>query len=180
MDAEEFANNLLSELGLQTPRDCDAKIALRTDIIRLLDTERLWTEACAIARIHCPVSVGESHIRQGIPRLAKKLSNAQNLAQSEYDRGRAEGRADVAKYSNAIGLIESVLGCTGARPLNETVETVKQLTLKSQINASKLNLVKSALKNEGCNCACDDLGVRIPCDKVDECLTCRILDVIGG
>lgn len=46
---------------------------------------------------------------------------------NEYNRGRATGRADVAKYSNAIGRIESILGYAGARPLAETVQAVATL-----------------------------------------------------
>ena len=42
-----------------------------------------------------------------------------------YDRGRTVGRADIAKYSNAIGLIESAIGYAGARPLSATVHAVE-------------------------------------------------------
>lgn len=46
---------------------------------------------------------------------------------SEYSRGRAAGRADVAKYSNAIGCIEAAIGYSGARKLSETVKAIVTL-----------------------------------------------------
>jgi len=60
-------------LNLQIPDRCDAVMAIECDIKRLLDTEKRWVEACAIARTHCPGGDGESHVRQGIPRLAAEV-----------------------------------------------------------------------------------------------------------
>jgi len=71
------SNNSLTRLfvllNLSVPQDINPVCALEQDIKRLLDTEKLWIQACDIARTHCPVSVGESHIRTGIPRLAKRV-----------------------------------------------------------------------------------------------------------
>ena len=60
-------------LKLERPKGVDPILALKLDIERLMDTERRWTEACALARVHCPVGDGESHIRQGIPRQAARI-----------------------------------------------------------------------------------------------------------
>lgn len=65
---------LFAALGLERPENFDPMEALRLDIVRLQDVARLWSEACVLARVHCPVEVGESHIHQGIPRLAAKLA----------------------------------------------------------------------------------------------------------
>lgn len=64
-------------LGLALPTWCHPATAIVLDIARLHDIERLWTDACAIARVHCPVSVGRSHIRDGIPALAKRAARLQ-------------------------------------------------------------------------------------------------------
>jgi hypothetical protein len=63
---------LFAALDLDRPVGADPMEALRLDINRLRDVERRWSEACEIARANCPVSDGESHIRNGIPRLAAK------------------------------------------------------------------------------------------------------------
>jgi hypothetical protein len=47
-----------------------------------------------------------------------------------YEKGRATGRDDVAKYSRAIGEIEGQLGIAGAVPLRETIAAVRALRLK--------------------------------------------------
>jgi len=57
--------------GQGTDTDCNACTA---ELRRLQDVERLWCEACEVARTHCPVGIGESHIRQGIPRLAQRIA----------------------------------------------------------------------------------------------------------
>lgn len=65
---------LFAALGLERPKNIDPMDALKSDIARLRDVERRWRKACEIARAHCPVGDGESHIYQGIPRLAAKLA----------------------------------------------------------------------------------------------------------
>jgi hypothetical protein len=65
---------------------------------RLADTERLWTEACEVARVHCPCDVGRSHIVQGIPRLAAKVDKWQREA------GALRARIDAAyRALEAVG-----------------------------------------------------------------------------
>lgn len=64
---------LFTALDLDRPVGVDPMEALRLDINRLRDVERRWSEACEIARAHCPVSDGESHTRDGIPRLAARV-----------------------------------------------------------------------------------------------------------
>jgi hypothetical protein len=49
---------------------------------------------------------------------------------SEYERGRRAGRADVAKYSNAIERIESLLKISGTPPMAKTVDAVARLVDK--------------------------------------------------
>jgi hypothetical protein len=58
-----------------------------------------------------------------VPELAAALRGA-------YDAGRATGRADVAKYSNAVGQIEAAIGYAGARPLRETVQAVRAMAAR--------------------------------------------------
>lgn len=55
---------------------------LRLDIEERRQINKNWLEACEIARQYCPVEVGESHIRDGIPRLAKKLEALESLVAS--------------------------------------------------------------------------------------------------
>ncbi len=62
----ERVGKLVAEVGTQK-----AKVA---------QIESLWTSACEIARTHCPVEVGRSHIHDGIPRLAAKLAEEQSGA----------------------------------------------------------------------------------------------------
>jgi hypothetical protein len=67
---------LTTRLGLFLPADFDPYYAIGLDIGRLQDTERLWSQACDIARAHCPVDIGLSHVRDGIPALAKRAEAA--------------------------------------------------------------------------------------------------------
>lgn len=64
---------LATRLDLFLPADFDPYYAIGLDIGRLQDTERLWRQSCEIARAHCPVSDGLSHIREGIPALARSV-----------------------------------------------------------------------------------------------------------
>lgn len=56
-------------------------------------------------------------------RLWNLLPRMSDVADA-WDAGRQEGRADVGKYSNAIGRIEGALGITGPVPLDDTVAAV--------------------------------------------------------
>ena len=69
---ESKIDSLFAALDLERPLDFDPMEALRLGINRLRGVERQWSEACEIARAHCPVGDGESYIRNGIPRLAAK------------------------------------------------------------------------------------------------------------
>ena len=69
--------SLAARLGLLLPADCDPYYAIGLDIDRLQYTERMWGQACDIARAHCPVDTGLSHIRDGIPKLAKRAEAAE-------------------------------------------------------------------------------------------------------
>lgn len=44
-----------------------------------------------------------------------------------FERGRAEGRKDIGKYSYAIGSIEAVLGIVGSVPMKQTITAVESL-----------------------------------------------------
>lgn len=52
----------------------------------LTDLTKMWSEACEIARQYCPVDVGRNHIKEGIPRLAKRAADAE----AERDKLRAQ------------------------------------------------------------------------------------------
>jgi hypothetical protein len=69
--------SLATRLDLFLPADFDPYYAIGLDIGRLQGVERLWSQACEIARAHCPVSDGLSHIREGIPALAKRALDAE-------------------------------------------------------------------------------------------------------
>ena len=53
--------------------------------------------------------------------------------QEEYDRGRRDGRADVAKYANAIGRIESACGISGAQGMTVTVQAVEEMARRMRL-----------------------------------------------
>ena len=74
---------LATRLGLLLPPDYDPYYAIGLDIGRLQEVERLWSQACQIARVHCPVEVGRSHIRDGIPALAERAKSAELLAAAQ-------------------------------------------------------------------------------------------------
>lgn len=78
-----------------------------------------------------PVDLSRCARTNGMECLA--VAQASNVA---FDRGRAVGREDVAKYSNAIGRIEAALGIVGAQPLSETVRAVENLARRSGACAS--------------------------------------------
>ena len=63
---------LATRLNLALSADFDPYYAIGLDIGRLQDTEQRWCQACAIATEHCPIGLGLSHIRDGIPALAKR------------------------------------------------------------------------------------------------------------
>jgi hypothetical protein len=68
-DRDESLGTIARTLALQLPPN-DQVQAITLDIGRLLDKERRWSDACALAHQHCPVDAGQSYIRDGIPRLA--------------------------------------------------------------------------------------------------------------
>jgi len=68
---------IAATLELTLTGRCDPTYAIVLDIGRLLDVQKRWLDACELARIHCPVEDGESHIRQGIPRLAERTKKAE-------------------------------------------------------------------------------------------------------
>lgn len=84
-------DHLAEVLNLQLPEHIDPVRAIEMDIRRLLDTEKRWSQACEIAAAHCPVGDGESHVRQGIPRLA-----------AEVQRLRADLEIAESRKSNVI------------------------------------------------------------------------------
>lgn len=61
------------------------------------DLDRMWSEACEVAAKHCPVEVGESHIRQGIPRLAARAERAE--AELARVRASRDGARDAASMN---------------------------------------------------------------------------------
>lgn len=65
------------DLKLPEPEHVDPVQAIIVDIHRLLDVQKLWSQACDIARSNCPVSVGLSHIRDGIPKLRRERDELQ-------------------------------------------------------------------------------------------------------
>jgi hypothetical protein len=74
--ARAEVTSIADVLKLEIPTGYDRCAAITADVRRLLEVEQRWTQACEIAREHCPVDVGESHIRQGIPALAKRHAAA--------------------------------------------------------------------------------------------------------
>lgn len=66
---------------------------------------------------------------------------ARNEAENLHADGRAVGRADVAKYSNAVGRIESALGIAGAKPLGETVATAERLAIRASAALALLDRI---------------------------------------
>jgi hypothetical protein len=89
---EHVAKRLAAVLKLELPRNFDPVQAIEFDIKRLQQQEQYWAEACELAAEHCPVELGESHIRQGIPRLAEKLTQAQREVRALKDVLDAEHR----------------------------------------------------------------------------------------
>lgn len=68
----------------------------------------------------------------GGPTACAWCTDAEERARAEYDRGRADGRADVGKYANAIGRIDCALGRVVAMPLDDTVAAVEALVRASR------------------------------------------------
>ena len=74
----------------------------------------------------------------------KRLSGcmrARNEAENLHADGRTVGRADVAKYSNAIGRIEAALGIAGAKTLGETVAVVERLAIMASAARALLDRI---------------------------------------
>jgi hypothetical protein len=82
------------DLVLPPSEQCDHVAAIVLDVGRLLDVQKLWVAACKLVRVHCPVEAGESHIQQGIPRLAKRVGAAEADAK--------QLRAEAAEANEAL------------------------------------------------------------------------------
>lgn len=63
---------------------------------------------------------------------------------ASYDRGRAQGRVDVGKYSRAFGEIEKCLGMAGAVPLSQTVGSVRALKERVRELEAELDKLRSS------------------------------------
>jgi hypothetical protein len=96
---QEVCEVLAKALSLHLPNNFDPVETILLDIRRLQEKEQRYLTACDIAAKHCPVNSGESHIRDGIPRLAKK-------AAEEFERGRLEGRNEVYASEHSRGFSE--------------------------------------------------------------------------
>ena len=71
----------------------------------------------------------------------------QKVSAAEFDRGRTEGRADVAKYSRAIGEIEGALGIAGAVPLSMAVDEVRALVADRDRLAAELARLRALVRH---------------------------------
>jgi hypothetical protein len=85
------------DLKLPDPQRSDPVHAIVLDIGRLLGVQQRWTDACELARQYCPVDSGESHIKDGIPKLAARAERA------EEQRDRAKRAAKLALRAHQIG-----------------------------------------------------------------------------
>jgi hypothetical protein len=74
-------------------------VELEADQRRLADLEQLWSEACAVAKTHCPCDVGRSHFTQGIPRLFARAERAN----AERDVAQARLRSVTQTLVTAVG-----------------------------------------------------------------------------
>ena len=115
-----------------------------------------------------------------------------------FERGRAEGRRDIAKYNKTIAEIEQAVGLEGSVPMSTTVNRVFQMAKErdvameaAQIGAAqcaqvqkerdelraKIDAVGDLLSENGCDCFCD-------CDRPNcgggcyRCLACCIGEVL--
>lgn len=86
-------------------------------------------------------------LRQSIDGRRRVIAEALRAA---YERGagegRAKGREDVGKYSNAIGLIESAIGYAGARPLRETVAAVQRLVAEREAALREIAVLRDEVE----------------------------------
>lgn len=82
-----------------------------------------------------------SHTSSKLPDMRRSIeSDATILAlvaayrerDAAFDSGRNAGRAEVAKYSRALGEIEAVVGIAGAVPMRETVAAVRSLAQRAE------------------------------------------------
>lgn len=77
------------------------------------------------------VALGDGWLAGGVS-LAEGIRRKTAALEGEFDRGRSAGMEGAAKYSNAIGKIESALGISGAIPLKDTVNAVEELVKKTK------------------------------------------------
>lgn len=104
----ELASARVKQLGQE--RDA-ARAELAAESKRLADLERLWTEACEIAKTHCPCDVGRSYITHGIPRLAARaagLERALEAARAEAKRAEGLRYTAEAQRKNALAVMQTV------------------------------------------------------------------------
>ena len=124
-ERDEGSARLANALSLKIPPGFDPITALELDIRRLLDVDRMWSEACAIARVHCPVGDGESHIQQGIPALAKRAEAAEERARALEARLKETARCLVTLTAmgneEAIDMLTQIRALLSPQP--ETKET---------------------------------------------------------
>lgn len=110
----------------------------------------------------CVKSIGGTVV-EFVP--ARELTKAYR---SGFDAGRAKGRAEVGKYSDAIGRIEAAIGYSVARPLSDTVAAVESLAVEfdkvvesRNQYALELHLLRddfSKCITEACECTTNELA----------------------
>lgn len=104
---------LATRLDLFLPADFDPYYTIGLDIGRLQNIEHQWSQACDIARAHCPVDIGLSHVRDGIPALAKRAESAELGCEIAYRREptQAEGDAHEYRHDQSMGASEAIREC---------------------------------------------------------------------
>ena len=105
----------------------------------MTDTE--WNDTVGLAQAY--IARGDSIValEMKVERLTRELAEA-------FDRGRAEGRADVAKYSRAIGEIEAALGIAGAVPMSSTVNAVRTVVAERDAARQERDALRACLPSE--------------------------------
>lgn len=113
---------------------------------RLLhDLTRMWSDACEVARKYCPVEVGRDHLKDGIPRLAKRAAEAE----AERDKLRKQ----IEDYKNDCLNVGSIhwafSGDDYLKPLREVLnekpyeELMKKIDTKLIEELSIASIVKA-------------------------------------
>jgi len=86
-----------------------------------------------------------------------RLAAVERERDEAFDRGRAEGRRDVAEYANAIGRIDGALGRCGAKPMAETVAAVEAVIRERDAAVQRAEMAEARLAAV----ACTSCGVRM-------------------